>query len=324
MINIPQLSPTQLKALLVIGIIAATGAGAGFTIVEHLTTQQRLILATTTSTYDSGLLDYLLPPFEAKWSVDVQVIAVGTGQALALGKTGDCDVVMVHARSQEDAFVNDGYGVHRVTVWYNDFVIVGPPDDPANITGLNNATEAFIRIYNAGENGKCTFYSRGDGSGTESKEISIWMMTGLGRPDDEIQTWYKKTGQGMGATLTVTNNDPKGYTLTDRGTYISLVDTLQFLTVLVENDKVLLNPYGVILVNVHMFPNVNYQTAVKFVAYLCAPETQEMVNNYKKNNLQIFFACYGISNATELGFDTDEQVAEYLNFWNPIIQLYYS
>ncbi len=127
----------------------------------------------------------------------------------------------------------------------------------------------------------------------------------------------------MEATLIITNNDPKGYTLTDRGTYISILDKLQFITVLVENDKMLLNPYSAIPVNPHIFPNVNYQAALKLIAYLCSPTGQQMVNNYRKNNLQMFFACYGTSNSTELGFDTDEQVAEYLNFWNPIIQLYY-
>lgn len=321
MTGINQLSPLQLKGIFIIAIATVIGIGAGFAVVEYRTAQQRLILATTTSTQDSGLLDYLIPAFEEMWGVDVQVIAVGTGQALTLGKSGDCDAVLVHARSLEDAFVSEGYGVHRVTVWYNDFVIVGPADDPANISGLQNATEAFIRIHRSATEGDCTFYSRGDGSGTWAKEVMIWELTGLGVPSN--QTWYKRTGQGMGATLTITNNDPAGYTLTDRGTYISLVEVLETLKILAQKDKILLNPYGAILVNPSKYPSINFQLAVKFIAYLCSPATQAAVNDYQRNGLAMFYACYGESNSTELGFDTPAQVEDYLNYWDPLIQAYY-
>ncbi|MHA1410298.1 MAG: substrate-binding domain-containing protein [Candidatus Odinarchaeia archaeon] len=315
------LTPIQTKALIIITIVTVSGFGIGFTVFEMTRQSERLILATTTSTYDSGLLDVIIPDFEAKWGVSVDIISVGTGQALALGKSGDADVVLVHSRAREDQFVFEGYGVHRVTVWWNDFIIVGPLSDPANIAGLTNATEAFIRIYDAGQAGLIKFYSRGDSSGTESKEASIWEQTPYGRPTND--SWYFKTGQGMGSTLTITN-EMDGYTLTDRGTWLSMMDSLTYLKLLTENDTVLLNPYGVILVDPGRNPSVNFQLAVKFVAYLCSNATQQAVNDFRKNNQPLFHACYGTSNSSSLKFDTDEQVQEQVNYWNPLIQLYYS
>ncbi|MFX0097501.1 MAG: substrate-binding domain-containing protein [Candidatus Hodarchaeota archaeon] len=315
-------SPTQTKAIIVIVMVAVLGVSTTFAIVEFSRQSGRLILATTTSTYDSGLLDEIIPAFEQRWGAQVDIVSVGTGQALAMGRSGDCDVLMVHSRSREDAFVNEGCGIHRVTVWWNDFVIVGPPADPANINGLENATEAFIRIYNGGEAGNSTFYSRGDESGTESKEVAIWQTTGLGRPENNTQLWYKKTGQGMGSTLIIAN-EKDGYTLSDRGTWLSRMDELTFLTLQAENDTILLNPYGVILVDPGRFPNVNLNLAVKFVAYLCSPETQAAVDAFRKNNQPMFHSCYGTGNETSLLFDTNEQVQEQVNYWDPLIQLYY-
>jgi tungstate transport system substrate-binding protein len=318
-----KLSPTQTKGIIVLIIVSAIGIGSSFAVMEYTRVQERLVLATTTSTYDSGLLDEIVPGFEQLWGVEVDIVAVGTGTAIVYGETGNADVIMVHARASEDLFLLEGYGIHRVTVWYNDFVIVGPLDDPAKINGLTNSTLAFERIYAGGEAGNSTFYSRGDNSGTEKKEIAIWALTALGRPDNETQLWYKKTGSGMASTLTTTNNDPKGYTLADRGTYISLAATLAYIEVHTENDTILLNPYGVILVDPGRNPGVNFDLAVKFVAYLCANATQTAVGDYKKNDLTMFYPCYGTSNATGLEFDTDQQVAEYLNYWNPIIEMYY-
>ena len=316
-----RLSPTQTKAIIILTILVISGIGVSFTVYEITRKSERLILATTTSTYDSGLLDVIIPGFEAKWGVSVDVISVGTGQALALGKSGDADVVLVHSRSREDQFVFEGYGIHRVTVWWNDFVIVGPLADPANITGITNATEAFIRIYNTAQAGNTRFYSRGDSSGTESKEISIWETTPYGRPTND--SWYFKTGQGMGTTLTITN-EMEGYTLTDRGTWLSMMDSLAYLKIQAENDTLLLNPYGVMLVDPGRNPAVNFQLAVKFIAYLCSNSTQQAVNDFRKNNEPLFHACYGLSNSSSLNFDTDLQVQEQLNYWNPLIELYYS
>ena len=282
-LTITGLSQIQTKAIIIITIVAVAGIGATFAVIEYTRQSGRLILATTTSTYDSGLLDVIIPRFEEKLGVHVDIVSVGTGQALAMGKSGDADVIMVHSRAREDAFVGEGYGIHRVTVWWNDFVIVGPPADPANISGLENATEAFIRIYGGGEAGNSTFYSRGDGSGTESKEVAIWEATSLGRPDNVTQTWYRKTGLGMGATLTIAN-EKDGYTLTDRGTWLSRKDELTYLTIHAENDTILLNPYGVMLINPSRFPNVNFDLAVKFVAYLCSPPAQAAVDSFRKNN----------------------------------------
>lgn len=315
-------SPTQAKAIFVVLVVAVVGVSTAFTIMEFSRQSGRLILATTTSTYDSGLLDEIVPAFKQRWGAQVDIVSVGTGQALTMGRSGDCDVLMVHSRTREDAFISEGYGIHRVTVWWNDFIIVGPPADPANINGLENATEAFVRIYNGGEAGNSTFYSRGDGSGTESKEVAIWGITGLGRPDNSTQLWYKKTGLGMGDLLVLTN-EKDGYTLTDRGTWLARMDALTFLTLHAENDTVLLNPYGVILVDPGRFPNVNLNLAVKFIAYLCSAETQADVDAFRKNNQPMFHACYGTGNETSLLFDTDEQVQEQVNYWNPMIQLYY-
>ncbi|WEU40896.1 MAG: substrate-binding domain-containing protein [Candidatus Odinarchaeum yellowstonii] len=311
------------KPLLVALIIITVSAAAGLTALDYIQIQQRLIVATTTSLYETGLLTYLIPSFEVRWNVKVHLIAVGTGQAIALGRDGDCDLVLVHARNLEDEFIQQGYGLHRVTLWYNDFIIIGPENDPANITGLTNVTEAFIRIYSAGEMGRCNFYSRGDSSGTEEREKQIWLNTGLLTPDPNVNKWYKRTGQGMSETLIITNEDPAGYTITDRGSYVNLINRIS-LKILVENSTLLLNPYSAILVNPEINQRVNIQLAVKFIAYLCWSETQKMVDEYKKNKIQLFHSCYGKSNSTDLGFDTDEQVAESLAYWDPIIKAYYS
>ncbi len=234
---------------------------------------QALVLATTTSTYDSGLLDYLLPDFERQYGVQVKVVAVGTGQALQLARDGNADVVLVHARDLEDAFMAEGYGIRREDVMYNDFVVLGPPDDPAGIKGLNSAPEAFRRIAAA----QVPFVSRGDQSGTHHKELRLWEAAGITPQGD----WYLEAGQGMGAVLTMAD-ELGAYTLSDRGTYLARRTSGSGLRlkILVEGDPVLFNPYGVIVVNPERFPQRNIELAQRFVDWLIAVPTQERIAGF--------------------------------------------
>lgn len=240
----------------------------------------RLILATTTSTADSGLLDYILPDFEKLTNSKVDVIAVGTGQAIEIGSKGDADVLLVHSRKAEDKFVADGFAKQRDDVMYNDFIVVGPKDDPAKIAGTPAAKDAFKMIAEA----QAAFASRGDKSGTHTKELSIWSSAAI-TPTKEMP-WYNSLGQGMGDTL-LFSNEKGAYTLTDRGTYLSMQDKLSNLTILLggnnlaENkDKALLNPYGVLAVSPEKFPNVNADLAQKFVTWLLSLDTQKMIGGF--------------------------------------------
>lgn len=240
----------------------------------------KLILATTTSTADSGLLDAILPDFEQKFNADVDVIAVGTGQALEIGSKGDADVVLVHSRKAEDKFVADGFAKERFDVMFNDFIIVGPGEDPASIAGMASAKEAFGAIADASQ----PFASRGDKSGTHNKEMAIWASIPITPTTD--MGWYNSLGQGMGDTL-VFANEAGAYTLTDRGTYLSMRDKLPNLAILVggenlaENqDKVLLNPYGVLAVNPELHPHVNAALAASFVEWITSVETQQVIGEY--------------------------------------------
>ncbi|UCG40829.1 MAG: substrate-binding domain-containing protein [Acidimicrobiia bacterium] len=233
-----------------------------------------LRLATTTSTYDSGLLDAILPVFEAKFGVNVEVVAVGTGQALSLGEAGDADVVLVHARAREDAFVAAGYAPARFDVMYNDFVIVGPEDDPVGIGDAADAVEAFRRIAAA----QARFASRGDESGTNFKELSIWEAAGITPEGD----WYDSIGQGMGSTLEF-SQETGSYTLTDRGTFIAQQANLEGMAVLFGGDTIdanpdlrLLNPYGVMPVN-----GDNDDLAMDFVEWLTSVETQQAIADFR-------------------------------------------
>jgi tungstate transport system substrate-binding protein len=239
----------------------------------------RLILATTTSTQDSGLLDYILPDFEQKYNVKVDVVAVGTGQALQLGTSGDADVVLVHARSQEDAFVAAGDGTTRYDVMYNDFVIVGPSDDPAGIKGMTSAADAFKKIADA----KASFVSRGDNSGTNTKEKAIWQAANITPEGD----WYISAGQGMGEVLTM-SDEMGAYTLSDRATYAARQAQGLKLAILVEGDPILFNPYGVIPVNPEKHPNVNATMGQAFADWITSLDTQTLIASYKINDQQMF------------------------------------
>lgn len=243
---------------------------------------QVLRLATTTSTADSGLLDAILPDFEARYGARVDVVAVGTGQALEIGAKGDADVVLVHARAREDKFVADGDGINRLDVMYNDYVIVGPTADPAGINGIGSAKEAFTQIAET----QSIFASRGDDSGTHTKEKSLWAGAGITPTVDS--GWYLSVGQGMGETL-IFANEKLAYTLADRGTWLAMQENLPELSILVggatidqNTDKTLLNPYGVILVNPAKHSAVNFALATTFAEWLTTAEIQKLIGDYGK------------------------------------------
>lgn len=242
---------------------------------------QSLRLATTTSTQDSGLLDVIVPDFEEQTGIDVEVIAVGTGEALALGSGGDADVVLVHAREQEDAFIAAGDGMERFDVMYNDFVVLGPENDPAGIRGQAEAPAALAQIAAA----QAPFISRGDNSGTHSREKALWTAAGIEPAGD----WYQSVGQGMGATLTIAD-EQQAYTLSDRATFIKRAAEGLGLVVLVEGDASLLNQYGVIAMNPEKHPDVNADGAQQFVNWILSPQTQAAIDAYSVNGQQLFFA----------------------------------
>lgn len=239
-----------------------------------------LRLATTTSTYDSGLLDYLLPEFEEQFNAQVDVIAVGTGQAVALGENGDADVILVHNLGLETTFVEEGYGVERFPVMFNDFVLLGPDDDPARIAAASTAADAMKRIAAS----KSEFASRGDDSGTHTREKALWREAGLS--PTEVDTWYLSLGQGMGETL-IFAHERSAYTLSDRGTFLAQSANLPGLSVLfggesiAENpDPALLNPYGVIAVSPQVHAGVAYDLARDFITWLTSVPTQERIAEF--------------------------------------------
>ncbi|ELZ75130.1 putative sulfate/tungstate ABC transporter periplasmic substrate-binding protein [Haloferax volcanii DSM 14919] len=245
---------------------------------------QELTLATTTSTYDTGLLDALNPVFEEKFNARVKTISQGTGAAIETARNGDADVILVHARGAEDEFLQDGYGVNRRDVMFNDFVVVGPADDPAGISGMESAADAFATVADAG----ATFVSRGDDSGTNKKELLIWEAAGV----EPSGTWYREIGKGMGDTL-VQADQSGAYTLSDRGTFLATQDNIdleiQVQGPLKGGPTILKNPYGVIPVNPAKYPDVNYSLAMAYAGFLTSPEGQEIISNYTANGSQLFF-----------------------------------
>jgi tungstate transport system substrate-binding protein len=245
---------------------------------------ETLTLTTTTSTYDTGLLDALNEPFQEMYDVTVDSVAQGTGAALETASNGDSDVVMVHARSLEDQFMRNGYGVNRRDLMFNDFVIVGPEGDPAGIEGMDSAAEAFATIAES----ESTFISRGDNSGTHTKELVIWEEAGV----EPGGGWYQEAGQGMGAVLNLASQQG-AYTLADRGTFLSMQDEID-LVILVQGPieggpELLSNPYGILAVNPAVHDNVNYDLAMAYIGYVTSPQGQQVIEDYTANGQQLFF-----------------------------------
>jgi tungstate transport system substrate-binding protein len=240
-----------------------------------------IIVASTTSTQDSGLFAYLLPIFKTRTGIEVKVIAQGTGQALDTARRGDADVVFVHAKSQEEKFLAEGFGVKRFDVMYNDFVLIGPKDDPAGVKGRDIET-ALKTIQAKG----ASFVSRGDRSGTHAAELALWKQAGIDIPAAK-GPWYREIGQGMGAALN-TASAMNGYVLSDRGTWISFKNRGD-LAIVVEGDKRLFNQYGVMLVNPEKYPSVKKELGQAFVDWLISPEGQAAIAGYKIDGQQLFF-----------------------------------
>lgn len=252
---------------------------------------KEVILATTTSTQDSGLLDVLKPKFEGKTGYVLKIISVGSGAALEMGKKGEADVLLVHSPKDEKALVDDGVGINYQLVMHNDFIIVGPAGDPAGIKG-SSSVDAFKKIADK----KAIFVSRGDNSGTHSKEKSIWTAAGI-TPEG---TWYQLSGTGMGATLNIAN-EKQGYTLTDRATYLAQKKNLK-LEVLSEGDKSLLNIYHVMQVNPEKFSKVNKDGAKAFVDFMVDPDTQKTIGEFKKDTYgETLFTPDAGKNEADLG-----------------------
>ena len=256
---------------ILLSIAAVLFLVSGMLPVEAAKAQKSIILATTTSTQDSGLLDVLIPVFEKKTGYFVKTIAVGSGQAMAMGQKGEADVLLVHSPAAEKKFMEEGHGINRRIVMHNDFIVVGPPNDSAGIKGLRSASEAFQKMASAGS----LFISRGDNSGTHAKEKGVWKQTGM---SPEGQKWYQQTGLGMGQTLNVAA-EKKGYTLADRGTYLALKKNLG-LDILVEGDPILLNVYHVIQVNPAKWPKVNAGGAKAFADFMVSKKVQKIIKTF--------------------------------------------
>jgi tungstate transport system substrate-binding protein len=244
--------------------------------------QKFITVASTTSTEQSGLFKHLLPIFEKKTGIEVRVVALGTGQSLDMGKRGDADVVFVHARSLEEKFITEGYGVKRYPVMYNDFVLVGPRSDPAKVAGGKDITAALKKIKAS----SAPFVSRGDRSGTHNAELRLWKQAGIDIAKEK-GPWYRDTGQGMGPALNSASS-MNGYILTDRGTWISFKNRGD-LTIVVEGDKRLFNQYGVILVNPKKHKHVKKDMGQAFINWIVSPEGQKAIAGYKIGSDQLFF-----------------------------------
>lgn len=288
----------KLLVAIICGVFGLVGSMSAVSVDDSL-----LTLATTTSTENSGLFAYIHPDFERRTGIRVKVIAKGTGASLQLGRDGNADVVLVHARLYEDEFIAQGFGIDRRDVMYNDFVLLGPKDDPAGISGSRDVAGALKRIARL----QREFVSRGDSSGTHIKEQELWKATGqplirqertLIKAGSEVVVsmvrpsgdWYKSIGQGMGATLNYAT-ERRAYTLTDRGTYYSyaMADPPRTnLVILCEGDARLVNPYGVIAVNPARHPNVNYQAAKKYIEWITSPETQRMIERFEVGGKVLF------------------------------------
>jgi tungstate transport system substrate-binding protein len=258
--------------ILAVAALAATPAAAQ---------DKFIVVASTTSTQDSGLFDYLLPLFKMKTGIDVRVVAQGTGQALDTGRRGDADVVFVHAKAAEEKFLAEGFGVKRYPVMYNDFVLIGPQNDPARIKG--NDIAAALRTI---KQKAAPFISRGDRSGTHIAELKLWQDAGIDIAAEKGR-WYREIGQGMGAALNMASA-AEGYVLCDRGTWLSFRNR-GVLTIVVEGDKRMCNQYGVMLVNPAEHPNVKADLGQQFIDWLVSPDGQKAIAGYKINGQQLFY-----------------------------------
>jgi tungstate transport system substrate-binding protein len=258
--------------------VAASLALAGTAFAQ----EKSILVASTTSTQDSGLFGYILPMFRAKTGIDVKVVAQGTGQALDTARRGDADVVFVHARPAEEKFVSEGFGVKRYPVMYNDFVLIGPKSDPAGIKGSKDIVAALTAIKTKG----VEFISRGDKSGTHQAEVNLWKVAGIDIAKDK-GPWYKEIGQGMGAALN-TASASNAYVLADRGTWLSFRNRGDLL-ISVEGDKRLFNQYGVMLVNREKHPSVRKDLGQQLVDWLVSAEGQRAIGDYKINGEQLFY-----------------------------------
>jgi tungstate transport system substrate-binding protein len=263
--------------------LALVGAiGAALLLAQAVAQEKSIVVASTTSTQDSGLFEYLLPIFQHRTGIAVKVVAQGTGQALDTGRRGDADVVFVHAKSAEEKFLAEGQGVKRNPVMYNDFVLIGPKDDPAGIKG-NDIAAALKSIKEK----QAPFVSRGDRSGTHIAELALWNRDAGIDIDKDKGGWYKSIGQGMGAALNMASAS-NAYVLSDRGTWLSFKNKGD-LQILVEGDKRLFNQYGVILVNPEKHPTVKKDLGQEFIDWLLSPEGQKAIANYKINGEQLFY-----------------------------------
>ncbi|WP_316883992.1 ABC transporter substrate-binding protein [Ralstonia flatus] len=267
----------RLPALICLTLAVANAAYAG-----------DLRMATTTSTENSGLLKVLLPKFEGATGVHVQVIAVGTGKAVKLGESGDVDVVLVHARQLEDAFVASGGGIDRRDVMYNDFILVGPDTDPAHVRGQKNVIQGMETIAAAGEKAGAKFISRGDNSGTDVMEKAYWKTANI---DPKGKPWYVSAGLGMGEVLNMAAQ-MNAYTLSDRATY-GAYRAKTGLDIVLAGDPRMFNPYGIIAVNPKKYPGINYADATKLIEWITSPAGQQVIADFKVNGEQVFFPNYG-------------------------------
>jgi tungstate transport system substrate-binding protein len=252
-----------------------------FSAVQALAQEKSIVVASTTSTQDSGLFEYLLPIFQQKTGIAVKVIDQGTGQALDTGRRGDADVVFVHAKSAEEKFLAEGQGVKPYPVMYNDFILIGPKSDPAGIKGKD-----VIKAFRTIKEKQAPFVSRGDRSGTHIAELALWNKDAGIEIEKEKGTWYKSIGQGMGAALNMASAS-NAYVLSDRGTWLSFKNKCD-LQIIVEGDKRLFNQYGVILVNPEKHPSVKKDLGQQFIDWLVSPDGQKAIANYKINGEQLF------------------------------------
>jgi tungstate transport system substrate-binding protein len=252
--------------------------------------EKSIVVASTTSTQDSGLFGHILPLFKAKTGIDVKVVAQGTGQALDTGRRGDADVVFVHAKPAEEKFLAEGFGVKRYPVMYNDFVLIGPSNDPAGVKGTQDIVAAFTALKNK----RIPFISRGDNSGTHQAELKLWKDAGIDIAKAR-GPWYREIGQGMGAALN-TASASDAYVFSDRGTWLSFKNR-GYLVIVVEGDKRLFNQYGVMLVNPQKHPTVKKELGQQFIDWLVSPEGQKAIADYKINGQQLFYPNAGDPNA---------------------------